>query len=368
MRYAGKLAGAAAVIAVSTAPLAWAQSGDLSQSYERRLTELLRNQGYSRIEFVDREGTTLAVTACSENAAYRVTINRTGRVLERDRTGACPAEPARETVSEDVIVDSLYGRGYLRVNIVDRTPPTLLANACRGDRQFQVRLDNEGGILDVKDTGRCKLDSGDTLEPAQVERILTLQGYSNIRITEKDDAPYIATACNGIRQFELRVSESADVEQRKATGFCDARNVEYLPARPIEQARLEGTEPLDPQSCQMVLDWLQQEQPLTFRPESANLSDDDKQLIADIVATIKRCPATEVLIEGHTSRVGDDAFNQDLSERRSLAVHQALRDAGAAETRLKARGFGEAYPRVSGDDAALNRRIEINLEWDASRA
>src|SRR5688572_12220668 len=111
MRYAGKLAGAAAVIAVSTAPLAWAQSGDLSQSYERRLTELLRNQGYSRIEFVDREGTTLAVTACSENAAYRVTINRTGRVLERDRTGACPAEPARETVSEDVIVDSLYGRG-----------------------------------------------------------------------------------------------------------------------------------------------------------------------------------------------------------------------------------------------------------------
>lgn len=365
MRYAGPLAGAA-LIAVAAAPLAWAQSGNVSENYERRLTELLRNQGYSQIEFIDREGSTLSVKACSENSAYRVTLNRGGQVLERDRTGQC-ADAPRETVSEDVIIDSLYGRGYLRVNIVDRTPPTLLANACRGDRKFQVRLDDEGDILDVKETGRCNLDTGD-LEIAQIERILGLQGYSNIRMTQTDDAPYVATACNGIRQFELRVGEAAEVEQRKATGFCDMSKVEYLPPRPIEQARLEGTEPLDPQSCQMVLDWLQQQKPLTFRPESSSLSDSDRELIAEVVTAVKRCPTAEVLIEGHTSRVGDDAFNQELSEKRALAVHQALRDAGIGEGRLKAVGFGEAYPRVPGDDAALNRRIEVTLEWDASRA
>jgi OOP family OmpA-OmpF porin len=118
----------------------------------------------------------------------------------------------------------------------------------------------------------------------------------------------------------------------------------------------------------MVLDWLQQQKPLTFRPESANLSDNDRELIAEVVETVKRCPSAEVLIEGHTSRVGDDAFNQELSEKRALAVHQAVRDAGIGEGRLKAVGFGEAYPRVPGDDATLNRRIEINLEWNASRA
>jgi outer membrane protein OmpA-like peptidoglycan-associated protein len=365
MGYAGRLAGAAVLIAVS-APLAWAQSGTLSGNLERRLIELLRNEGYSQIEFIDREGTTLSVTACSENSAFRVTLNRAGQVLERERTGQCRAAP-RETVSEAVIVDTLYGRGYLRVNIVDRTAPTLLANACRADRQFQIRLDDEGDILDVKETGRCNLDVD--LEIAEIERILTLQGYSNIRMTQTDDAPYVATACNGIRQFELRVGEAAEVEQRKAVGFCDVRNVEYLPPRPVEEARLEGTAPLDPQSCQMVLDWLQQEKPLTFRSESTDLSDGDMQLIGEVVAAVKRCPGTEVLIEGHTSKVGEDAFNQDLSERRALAVHQAIRDGGIPEARMKARGFGEAYPRVPGEaDAALNRRIEITLEWDASRA
>jgi OOP family OmpA-OmpF porin len=83
--------------------------------------------------------------------------------------------------------------------------------------------------------------------------------------------------------------------------------------------------------------------------------------------TVKRCPSTQILVEGHTSRAGDDAFNQELSEKRALAVHEAIIEAGINDQRLKAHGFGEAHPRIiGGTDANLNRRIEIQLEWNAA--
>ena len=372
MRYAGKIAGAAALVALCAgATLALAQqSGTVSEDYQQRLRDLLRNQGYSQIDFVDLEGSTLTATGCSENTAYRITLNRNGQVLERAQTGKCDPSADRATVSANVIIDSLYGRGYLRINVVDSTPPTFLADACRSDRKFQIRLDDDGDIVDVKPTGKCDLDEGDDLEPAQIERILSLQGYRNIRMTQRDDAPFLVTACNGIREFELQVTDAADVTQRKAVGFCDptSTKVEYLPPRPVEEIQLTGTDPLDPQSCQMVVDWLQYEKPLTFRRESAELSEADLALVANVVKAVKRCPGTAILVEGHTSTSGDDAFNQELSEKRALAVHQAIRSAGVGDDRLKTHGFGEAHPRIPNDvDANLNCRIEINLEWDASR-
>ena len=67
-------------------------------------------------------------------------------------------------------------------------------------------------------------------------------------------------------------------------------------------------------------------------------------------------------VEGHTDSQGSDAYNQDLSERRALAVRQYLIDHGVESTRLLARGYGERYPIApNGDETgrAKNRRVEF---------
>ncbi len=67
-------------------------------------------------------------------------------------------------------------------------------------------------------------------------------------------------------------------------------------------------------------------------------------------------------VEGHTDSQGSDAYNQDLSERRALAVRQYLIDHGIESTRLLARGYGERYPIApNGDETgrAKNRRVEF---------
>jgi len=375
MRYAGQIAAAALIALCAGTTGARAQAIDTNESgpYAQRLRELLRVQGYSQIDFLDLKGNVITANACSGNSAFRVSINRTGRVLERSETGPCNPNATGDPVSPDVIIDALYGQGFLRINVLDRTPPTFLVDACRGGRKYQVRLDDDGDIIDTKDSGACNLAEGDGLEPAQIERILGLQGYGNIRmpVTQTDADTYIVMACAGIRQFELTVTEAAEVVARKATGFCatDTKSVVYIPPRPIEDDRLATMDKLPPESCQRLADWQQYQKPITFAEESANLSDADLAQIALLAQTLKKCSSTRVLIEGHTSKTGGDEMNQTLSEKRALSVQKALSDQGIPRERLIARGFGKTYPRIATEaEANLNRRIEINLEWDVSQS
>jgi len=367
MRYLQTLrAGLTAAIIASLGAPALAQESNDGPDYAQRLSELLRVQGYSQVNFLDLQGSLFTAEACEDARLYRLTFNRNGRVQEKAEIGECgPPAPERQ-ITNDVVIDALYGRGYLRINIVDQEPPTLLVNACRGDRKFEIRLDAEGDIIDEKEEGACDLSQGDPLTADQVSRILSLQGYRAVNLTTTAEPPYRATACNGVRQFDLRITSAGQVEMRETNGFCDVgrSDVEYLPPRPIDRESIQQTDALQPERCQMILDWLQYETPLTFAKGSAELNEKDRALIATIADTLQRCPSTRTLVEGHTSQTGGDALNQDLSEERALAVENALREAGVSTDRLQARGFGESYPRIAGDaDANLNRRIEIQLEW-----
>lgn len=363
------IASAFLTLAMASSP-ATAQSSDISENYQQRLRELLRNQGYNRIEFLDLSGDTLSANACSEDASYRLTLNLNGRVLERSETGECTLPVPERAVAAEQIIDTLYGRGFLRINIVDSTPPTFLANACRGDRKYQVRMDDEGNVIDTKEDGECDIAAGDPLTTDQVSHILSLQGYSNIRMTESGDSGFhLFTACNGVREFNLRVNEHAQINMRKAVSFCDTgdQSVAYIPPVPVDDTLVNGTGSLDPESCQTVLDWLQYERPITFATAISDLTDENDELIALMTKTVERCSSARVLIEGHTSQTGDDAFNQDLSEKRALSVQQAFLEAGIGDNRMDARGFGKSYPRLPSDaNAELNRRIEIQLEWDSA--
>ncbi len=76
----------------------------------------------------------------------------------------------------------------------------------------------------------------------------------------------------------------------------------------------------------------------------------------------------QVTITGYTDRLGTDAYNQKLSERRAGAVKAYLVGKGIESSRLKALGKGKASPVVQCNDrnrAALirclepNRRVEV---------
>lgn len=78
-----------------------------------------------------------------------------------------------------------------------------------------------------------------------------------------------------------------------------------------------------------------------------------------VAGVLNQYPQTLVRIEGHTDQIGDEQYNQQLSERRAEAVRNALLQRGIDPTRITAVGMGECCP-VSSDNAA-NRRVSMQL-------
>ncbi len=88
-------------------------------------------------------------------------------------------------------------------------------------------------------------------------------------------------------------------------------------------------------------------------------SDAALQPAAKIMAADK---TLKLEVQGHTDNVGNDAYNQTLSEARARAVVTWLTQHGVAPDRLTARGYGKTQPVAdngSDEGRAKNRRVEI---------
>lgn len=86
--------------------------------------------------------------------------------------------------------------------------------------------------------------------------------------------------------------------------------------------------------------------------------------LRSLAQSLDKYPGTNLLIVGHTDSVGDEAYNQGLSERRARAAANYLVSQGVAASRVGTRGLGESEPVASNDsDAgrAQNRRVEVAI-------
>jgi len=103
---------------------------------------------------------------------------------------------------------------------------------------------------------------------------------------------------------------------------------------------------------------------LYFLEGRDDLTPDSRQLLGRIVDEIARRPAPEIVVIGHTDRVGAVPFNDALSLRRAERVRDELVKVGIVADRIRVEGRGEREPLVpTADEVAepRNRRVEINV-------
>ena len=103
---------------------------------------------------------------------------------------------------------------------------------------------------------------------------------------------------------------------------------------------------------------------LYFLAGKDELTPESRQVIPQIVAEIARRPAPEVVIIGHTDRVGTVADNDKLSLQRAQKVRDDLVKLGIPAGRIEVAGRGEREPLVPTEDEVAeprNRRVEISV-------
>jgi len=103
---------------------------------------------------------------------------------------------------------------------------------------------------------------------------------------------------------------------------------------------------------------------VNFAFDSAALTGPAKENLDAVAEIFIEFPDTDLLIEGHTDSVGDDAYNMKLSKRRANSVVDYLKSKGVAGNRFSVESFGETRPRFNNDtkeNQAKNRRVEIGV-------
>jgi OOP family OmpA-OmpF porin len=120
-----------------------------------------------------------------------------------------------------------------------------------------------------------------------------------------------------------------------------------------------------------------------FDFDKADLKPEGKAAIDnEVISKLKDVTKLElVLVTGHTDRIGSQAYNQKLSERRANAVRDYLVSKGVARDKIETLGMGKTQP-VPGvvcnqpypkerkaliECLAPNRRVEVEVKGDMTK-
>ena len=101
-----------------------------------------------------------------------------------------------------------------------------------------------------------------------------------------------------------------------------------------------------------------------FDFDKSVLKPEGKAKLDDLVSKVKDINLEVVIAVGHTDSVGSDAYNQNLSVRRSEAVKAYLVSKGIEKNRVYTEGKGKKQPVADNKTAegrAKNRRVEIEV-------
>ncbi len=108
-----------------------------------------------------------------------------------------------------------------------------------------------------------------------------------------------------------------------------------------------------------------------FDFDMANLDDDDKVYLNQVIKILDHDRTYKLLIAGHADDRGDENYNIRLSKRRVEAVTNYLVSRGILKDRIIQKAYGESLPEIpcyavdcSEDDHQKNRRAEFVLRYD----
>lgn len=231
--------------------------------------------------------------------------------------------------------------------------------------------------------------------------------YSNVGLTDKSNTSWMANVGLGAQYlFNDKFGVQADVrhqwsraDARNAAGTVDADGTINntlvnlggifrfgAPAPVVEEptpepapAPVAAAEPAPAPApapapvCKPVNETVTVSAEELFGFDKANLKEKGRVTLDAVAAKIKENPEIKaVIVTGHTDRIGSEAYNQKLSERRAKQVADYLVAQGVDSSLITAEGKGKSEPVVQCEGKKVskklisclqpNRRVEIRAE------
>jgi OmpA-OmpF porin, OOP family len=172
-----------------------------------------------------------------------------------------------------------------------------------------------------------------------------------------------ATAARAQERYDCWVEEQNEGWQLDEIAKCRSEflaAMNELEAQPVAQA------PATPQPAPSAVGQYR----VYFDFDRATLTADARRIVAQAAAAAKQQPNLPVELISRADRVGTNAYNQHLSERRGQAVRDALVADGVPRDRITDRALGDRdlpVPTREGVREARNRVVDITIGTAASQ-
>ena len=152
----------------------------------KQIRDRLRDEGYDRIRFTDRELPRYVAEVCRGTERLELVLNRRGRIRDERRIGRCPAP-----INPRDIANVLNKAGFNRIKVTDNKLPRYVAQACRGANRIEITLNRYGEIRDEKPIGKCRT----RIDPRNIANLLSKRGYTRIEIIDNKLVTVSAGLC-----------------------------------------------------------------------------------------------------------------------------------------------------------------------------
>lgn len=255
-----------------------------------------------------------------------------------------------------------------KVNFVNGLTAGLLAVSLYGGAVAAQGVLNSPAFTDVS-AETLALNSQFLREGADapLSRILSVQhGQQESQVSQLIGQPVAVSNANGVHTWEYHFSLPFD--QRGDALVC-----QFMVQFNTSTGVVEDTYWRRPQCKDLAGTAVNLSADVLFDFDEARLSPAGKAAIDNVLLSLpEQGEPLSVNVVGYTDRLGDSAYNQQLSERRAMSAADHLVSRGVPRSAVRAYGYGETEPVVmcegSQPTAALkeclapNRRISLQIK------
>ena len=181
--------------------------------------QVLRDQGYNRIKFTDRQLPWYAAEACQNGRRFELLLTRFGEIRKKTRIGRCdpPIDPRN-------LVNFLREKGYDRVEIIDDRLPVYKAEACYQNDRVNLELNRYGKITGRTVTGQCRRN----MTEQEITDVLRQEGFTRIRVNRGSNGRFDVTACFEGYEKYATLSRFGELISERDGGRCQPRTIEDI--------------------------------------------------------------------------------------------------------------------------------------------
>ncbi len=353
---ASKWIGAGLILALASLILGWFFGMPKIESMENDIRNALDSKGYQNIQ-VDMSGN---VATLSGNAASEAAKSDALAIAENTECSACKKKKRWHEVEDEMTFQSLPVQSPYTFNAVKRADGTVTVSgyvpseSAKADVLLKANRIFNTKVIDRK----IVVASG-----APDEKFLGVTESYMKDLAKLDKGSFSQENYNGLLK-----GSASDASVRDAINNAGQR----LPGKYGSgfRANISVPKPAAPaidsaSECQTLFEEVKGDKRILFETNAANIQGAESfDLLNEIAAAANRCSSFNITIGGHTDSIGNEAYNQSLSEARAATVKNYLAEQQVEADRMTAKGFGENSPRATNATAAgraQNRRITFTV-------